>query len=118
MNWGFGKDLNKKIDWKRVKEQEGWKLVRYTLKEIAKLWKDSSFLKTAKNNKLDDVLWDKWQKSELCFKMYLDDKATKTELKRNLEDWYQICLKIFNLSKKDSKAEQIGELISGRVRTP
>ena len=106
--WGFTKDLNKKVDIKKTREQEGFKLIRYTLKEIAKLWDYDGVTNYFKANpKVEDNFWAMEDSMNKVAREYFVGNIPTKKLKESLEKMYQIVLKVHNKAKEVENDKQL-----------
>lgn len=106
MKWGFNKSLNEKVDLHKTREQEGFMLLKYTLKEVSKIWDKAVSDYYYKGhpdayNRVGIAL----NEIDRVFILYLDNKATKGEFKRKLEVLYQMVLKVRNLTRSNNNKQ-------------
>jgi hypothetical protein len=94
VKWGMSKDLNKKVDIKRTREQDAWMLTKYAMREIAKIWDASVSRALDQNPDTKRQLFGLIDSIQTIFIDYCNQRAKRANLKRKFEQIYQLVLKI------------------------
>ena len=86
-DWGFGVDLDKNVFVRKTKERRAFDLIRYTTKEISKIWTEECTQAIQRQN-IAQALNLHVLGIEQCFIEYLDNKCNLERLKAKLEGLY------------------------------